>query len=182
MRACDVTMPQAVLATINPPAIFRTGSEIPKKYSTKRPKNRNVTRMTNTQGPVFTAVFRRSRVVQEDVMLKKIGMPPKGSTIGNNARNVAAAECGRVRRNCPRAWVAFMRLVKLYRRTMTPFRTFGQNEVEAWTTKEQLFDPGSSRFLLLRRRSELGNGFLLFCRILLLGFHLSIIGDGLDYR
>ena len=25
MRACDVTMPQAVLATINPPAIFSTG-------------------------------------------------------------------------------------------------------------------------------------------------------------
>jgi hypothetical protein len=25
--------------------------------------------------------------------------------MGNNARNVAAAECGNVRRNCPRAWV-----------------------------------------------------------------------------
>src|SRR5580693_3942134 len=56
MRACEVTMPQAVLATINPPAIFRTGSEMPKKYSTKRPKNRNVTRITNTQRPVFSAV------------------------------------------------------------------------------------------------------------------------------
>ena len=103
MRACDVTMPQAVLATINPPAIFRTGSEMPKKCSTKRPKKRKVTRMTKTQRPVLKAVFRRSWAVQEDVMLKKIGMPPKGSTIGNSARNVAAAECGSVRRNCPRA-------------------------------------------------------------------------------
>ena len=51
MRACEVTMPQAVLATINPPAIFSTGSEMPKKYSTKRPKKRNVTRMTKTQMP-----------------------------------------------------------------------------------------------------------------------------------
>jgi hypothetical protein len=36
-------------------------------------------------------------------MLKKIGIPPKGSTMGNSARNVAAAECGGVRRNWPRA-------------------------------------------------------------------------------
>src|SRR5271169_930055 len=111
MRACEVTMPQAVLATINPPAIFRTGNEMPKKYSTKRPKKRNVTRITNTHNPVFSAVFRRSWAVQEDVMLKKMGMPPSGSTMGNSARNVAAAECGSVRRNCPRAWVAFMSLV-----------------------------------------------------------------------
>src|SRR5580704_5368967 len=104
MRACEVTMPQAVLATISPPAIFRTGSEMPKKYSTKRPKKRNVTRMTNTHRPVFTAVFRRSSAVQDEVMLKKMGIPPKGSTMGNRARNVAAAECGSVRRNCPRAW------------------------------------------------------------------------------
>src|SRR5271168_74484 len=38
-------------------------------------------------------------------MLKKMGIPPKGSTMGNNARNVAAAECGSVRRNCPSACV-----------------------------------------------------------------------------
>src|SRR5271155_4045020 len=38
-------------------------------------------------------------------MLKKIGIPPKGSTMGNSARNVATAECGNVRRNCPRACV-----------------------------------------------------------------------------
>src|SRR5271168_4397656 len=101
-------MPQAVLATISPPAIFSTGSEMPKKDSTKRPKNKNVTRMTNTQRPVFSAVFRRSCTVQEDVMLKKMGMPPKGSTMGNNARKVAAAECGSVRRNCPRASVEVM--------------------------------------------------------------------------
>ena len=31
MREVEVTMPQAVLATMRPPAIFRTGSEIPKK-------------------------------------------------------------------------------------------------------------------------------------------------------
>src|SRR5271155_2156958 len=108
MRAWEVTMPQAVLATISPPAIFKTGSEMPKKCSTKRPKNRNVTRMTNTQRPVFSAVLRRSCGVQDDVMLKKMGIPPKGSTMGNNARNVAAAECGSVRRNCPRAWVVVM--------------------------------------------------------------------------
>src|SRR5580704_10737949 len=41
-------------------------------------------------------------------MLKKMGIPQKGSTMGNNARNVAAAECGSVRRNCPRAWVEVM--------------------------------------------------------------------------
>src|SRR5580658_8764043 len=98
-------MPQAVLATISPPAIFRTGSEMPKKCRTKRPKNRNVTRMTNTQRPVLKAVIRRSLSVQDDVMLKKIGTPPGGSTMGNNARNVAAAECGSVRRNCPSACV-----------------------------------------------------------------------------
>ena len=51
-----VTMPHAVLATINPPAIFSTGSEMPKKCSTKRPKNRNVARIKNTQMPVLTAV------------------------------------------------------------------------------------------------------------------------------
>jgi hypothetical protein len=36
-------------------------------------------------------------------MVKKIGTPPKGSTIGNSARKVAAAEAGNVRRNSPRA-------------------------------------------------------------------------------
>ena len=41
--------------------------------------------------------------VQDEVMVKKIGTPPKGSTMGNNARNVAAADAGNVRRNCPRA-------------------------------------------------------------------------------
>jgi hypothetical protein len=30
-------------------------------------------------------------------MVKKIGIPPKGSTIGNSARNVAAAETVRER-------------------------------------------------------------------------------------
>jgi hypothetical protein len=98
-----VTIPHAVLATIRPPAIFNTGREIPKKYKTKRPKNRNVTRMAKTQNPVFSAVRWRSFAVHEAVIVKKIGMPPNGSTIGNSARNVAAAECGRVRRNCPRA-------------------------------------------------------------------------------
>src|SRR5260370_13310255 len=101
-------MPQVGLATISPQAIFRTGSEMPKKYSTKRPKKRNATRMTKTQTPVFRAVRWRSLDVQEDVMVKKMGIPPKGSTMGNNARNVPAAECGSARRNCRRAWVAFM--------------------------------------------------------------------------
>ena len=57
--------------------------------------------MTNTHIPVLNAVRRRSARVHVDVMVKKIGMPPKGSTIGNSARNVAAAEAGSVRRNCP---------------------------------------------------------------------------------
>src|SRR5580704_6177413 len=38
MRLSPVTMPQAVLATISPPAIFSTGNEMPNKISTKRPK------------------------------------------------------------------------------------------------------------------------------------------------
>jgi hypothetical protein len=101
-------MPHAVLATIRPPAILRTGSEMPKKNSTKRPKKRKMTRMANTQRLVFTAVFLRSWTVQDDVIVKKMGTPPKGSTMGNRARNVAAAECGSVRRNWPRAWVVFM--------------------------------------------------------------------------
>src|SRR5579864_3238474 len=103
MRAVEVTTPHAVLATIKPPAIFNTGSEMPKKCSTKRPKKRNVTRMTNTDRPVLKAVRYRSRGLQFEVIVKKIGIPPKGSTIGNNARNVAAADAGSVRRKCPRA-------------------------------------------------------------------------------
>ena len=47
-RFPPVTIPHAVFATIRPPAIFNTGSEIPKKFKTKRPKNMNVTRMANT--------------------------------------------------------------------------------------------------------------------------------------
>src|ERR1700688_3851940 len=101
-------MAQAVLATMRPPAILRTGSEIPKKYKTKRPKKRKVTRMTKTQMAVFRAVRWRSVAVQEEIMGKKMGIPPKGSTMGNSARNVAAAECGKVRRTCPRAWVGFI--------------------------------------------------------------------------
>src|SRR5258708_7550733 len=88
---------------------------MPKKYSTKRPKKRNATRMTKTQTAVFKAVRWRSLAVQEDVIVKKMGMPPKGSTMGNNARKVAAAECGSVRRNCPRACVAFMLPICLQR-------------------------------------------------------------------
>src|SRR5258708_26919073 len=88
------------------PAIFRTSSGMPKKCSTKRPKKRNVTRITNTHTPVFKAVRPRSFAVHDEVIEKKMGIPPKGSTIGKSARNVAAAECGSVRRNCPRACVA----------------------------------------------------------------------------
>src|SRR5580698_1237139 len=109
MRAVEVTMPQAVLATIKPPAILSTGSEMPKKYSTKRPKKRNVTRMTNTQIPVLTAVRMRSRSLQSEVMAKKMGMPPKGSTMGNSARNVAAAEAGSERRMWPSTRAEFIR-------------------------------------------------------------------------
>ena len=60
MRVEAVTMPQAVWATINPPAIFSTGSEMPKKLSTKRPKNMKTTRMPNTYIAVFRAVRLRS--------------------------------------------------------------------------------------------------------------------------
>ena len=65
MRACDVTIPQAVLATINPPAILITGREMPKNWRTNRPKKRNVTRMTNTHRPVLKAVRRRSWRVRD---------------------------------------------------------------------------------------------------------------------
>src|SRR5580658_10427233 len=113
MREVEVTMPQAVLATISPPAILMTGSEMPKNCSTKRPKKRNVTRITNTHSPVLIAVRRRSCGLHVEVILKKIGTPPNGSTIGNSARNVAAAEAGSVRRNSPRAWAEVMSLPKL---------------------------------------------------------------------
>src|SRR3984957_19117954 len=103
MRDVEVTMPQAVLATMRPPAILSTGSEIPKKKSTKRPKKRNVTRMTKTQIPVLIAVRRRSWSVQSEVIAKKMGMPPRGSTMGNKARNVAAAEAGSERNKCAKA-------------------------------------------------------------------------------
>src|SRR5271165_493747 len=108
MRAVEVTMPHAVLATISPPAILMTGSEMPKKLRTNRPTNRNVTKITKTQTPVLKAVRLRSRAVHADVMVKKMGMPPKGSTMGNSARNVAAAEAGSVRRKWPRAWAEVM--------------------------------------------------------------------------
>jgi hypothetical protein len=36
-------------------------------------------------------------------MVKKIGIPPKGSTMGNSAKYVAAAEAGNVRKKCPSA-------------------------------------------------------------------------------
>src|ERR1700675_3641839 len=108
-------MPHAGLATIRPPAILRTGSEMPKKCKTKRPKKRKVTRMTNTQTPVFKAVRWRSLGDQEEVMVKNMGTPPKGSTMGKRARNVAAAEWGSVRRNWPSAWVAFMGSAELER-------------------------------------------------------------------
>ena len=59
--------------------------------------------MTKTQMPVLTAVRFRSEGVQSEVIEKKMGTPPKGSTMGNKARNVAAAEEGSVRRKWPRA-------------------------------------------------------------------------------
>src|SRR6267143_2802312 len=110
MRLVEVTIPQAVLATIRPPAIFSTGSEMPKKDRTKRPKNKNTTRIAKTKNEVLSAVRRRSTAGHDEVKLKKIGTPPKGSTIGNRARNVAAAEAGNVRRNCPNAFADVMLL------------------------------------------------------------------------
>src|ERR1700730_12919889 len=95
MRLVEVTIPQAVLATIRPPAIFSTGSEMPKKFSTNRPKNKNVIRMAITFKEVFRAVRLRSAGAKFDVKEKKKGTPPKGLTMGNNARNVAVAAEGR---------------------------------------------------------------------------------------
>jgi hypothetical protein len=74
---------------------------MPKKCNTNRPKNRKVTNMRKTHTPVLKAVRLRSLGAQLEVMLKKTGMPPKGSTMGNKARKVAAAEAGRVRRKWP---------------------------------------------------------------------------------
>ncbi|MGD0760813.1 MAG: hypothetical protein ABR921_18090 [Candidatus Sulfotelmatobacter sp.] len=87
--------------------------------------------MMKTQSPVFTAVRRRSSGVQVEVMLKKIGMPPKGSTIGNSARNVAAADAGSVRRNVPRAWAEVMGSVKDYRRAAAPLRAFKNDNLKS---------------------------------------------------
>ncbi len=60
-------MPQAVLATINPPAIFKTGREIPKKLRTKRPKNKNTTRIPKTYKEVLMATQLRSHRVRRPV-------------------------------------------------------------------------------------------------------------------
>src|SRR5271157_2164384 len=83
--------------------------------------------MTKTQMPVFTAVRCRSLAVQAEVMAKKIGMPPNGSTMGNSARNVAAAECGSVRRNCPRACAVFIALPVSLQHLRSPFERRSQN-------------------------------------------------------
>src|ERR1019366_3332555 len=40
MRACEVTMPHAVFATISPPAILITGSEMPKKMQHEASKEK----------------------------------------------------------------------------------------------------------------------------------------------
>src|SRR5580698_1147903 len=65
--------------------------------------------MTKTQMPVLTAVRMRSRSLQSEVMAKKMGIPPKGSTMGNKARNVAAADAGSERRMWPSTWAEFIR-------------------------------------------------------------------------
>ena len=98
MRAEAVTMPHAVWATISPPAIFSTGSEMPKKLSTKRPKNMKTTRMPSTYSAVFRAVQLRSRSEKSAVSAKNSGTPPNGFTMGNRARKVAPAAEGRVLR------------------------------------------------------------------------------------
>ena len=59
--------------------------------------------MMKTHMPVLNAVRLRSLAVHDDVIVKKMGIPPNGSTMGNSARNVAAAEAGSVRRKCPSA-------------------------------------------------------------------------------
>src|SRR5581483_9844017 len=100
MRLLAVTIPHAVLATISPPAIFSTGSEIPKKFSTKRPKNKNVTRIAITYNEVLSAVILRSAGAKFVVNEKKKGTPPKGLTIGISARKVAVAAEGRSCRKC----------------------------------------------------------------------------------
>ena len=95
MRLEPVTMPQAVFATIKPPAIFRTGNEIPKKPSTNRPKSMKTIRIAITYREVFSAVLLRSCGGKFAVRLKNSGIPPKGLTIGRSARKVAVAAVGR---------------------------------------------------------------------------------------
>jgi hypothetical protein len=63
IRLEPVTIPHAVFATISPPAIFNTGSEIPKKLRMKLPKSMNTTRIAITSMPIFSAVRRRSCVI-----------------------------------------------------------------------------------------------------------------------
>src|SRR5207342_237181 len=95
-----VTIPQAVWATISPPAICSTGSEIPKKFRTNRPKNMKTTRMPRTYRAVLRAVRLRSASEKSEVRAKNSGTPPKGFTIGKSARKVAPAAEGKVLRTC----------------------------------------------------------------------------------
>ncbi len=100
IRLLAVTMPHAVFATIKPPAMFSTGSEMPKKFSTKRPKKRNTTRIAITYSAVLSAVFRRSLAARSAVREKNKGTPPNGFTIGKSARKVATAAEGKLCKIC----------------------------------------------------------------------------------
>jgi len=74
--------------TINPPPTWTTGTEIPKKERTCVPTKYDPT----SKRKLFIAIRKDSalRVLGEYslVMARKIGLPPSGSTMGNNALRI----------------------------------------------------------------------------------------------
>jgi len=100
------------MATINPPHLQDKEKRCRRKKARSGPIKRN--RNQQSQKPrcrVFRAVLLRSFAVHDAVRVKKIGIPPKGSTMGNSARKVAAGRVrAALRRNCPRTCVAFIEL------------------------------------------------------------------------
>src|ERR1700737_4560492 len=158
MRLLAVTIPHAVLATIKPPAIFSTGSEMPKKFSTKRPKNRNMIRMAITFNEVFRAVRLRSAGAKLEVKEKKKGTPPKGLTMGNSARKVAVAAEGRSRKR-------LLGVIGMFRERLKIIRDGAESGVEtAWRARCQarVFRSSSTRTLpfYLSNKPETGTSQL----------------------
>ena len=85
IRLWLLSMPQAVWATSNPPAMRRSSSVMPKNSSTQRPSRREVARIAVTQREILKAWARRNPDDSSAVIAKNIGACPTGLTIGNIA-------------------------------------------------------------------------------------------------